>query len=185
MNRFWMQLRLWTIRGPVSRAKWLKKKGVFHSMGDQVMIMSRRIPLYARLISIGNNVWIASGVTFVTHDVAHYMLNRLPETTEKYTEKVGCIAVGDNVFIGANSQIMYDVKIGNRVVIAAGAVVTKDIPDNSVVGGVPARIIGNFEDFVSKRKDFKLVNPADNMRMLVSGDCEKELWDLFNKNHIG
>lgn len=53
------------------------------------------------------------------------------------------VTIGDNVWIGGNSVICPGVKIGNNVVVAAGAVVTKDVPDNVVVGGNPARIIKN------------------------------------------
>ena len=53
----------------------------------------------------------------------------------------GCPSIGNNVFIGTNSCILGNVKIGNNVVIAAGAVVVHDVPDNVTVAGVPARII--------------------------------------------
>ena len=51
------------------------------------------------------------------------------------------VNIGDDVWIGGNVTILPGVNIGNNVIIAAGAVVTKDIPDNCVVGGVPARKI--------------------------------------------
>lgn len=179
-KRHLMTLRLYTIPGPMKRANYLREKGVFHHMGNRVMITSRKIPLYANLISIGNNVWMASGVTFVTHDVTHYMLNGLKDG-HRYQEKIGCIEIGDNVFIGSNVQILYDVKIGNNVVIAAGAVVTKDVPSNSVVGGVPAKVIGSFEDFVQKRRESQMEHPADNDNQVVSPECEMEAWEKFNE----
>ena len=52
-----------------------------------------------------------------------------------------CPTIGDNVFIGTNSCILGNVKIGNNVVIAAGAVVVHDVPDNVTVAGIPAKII--------------------------------------------
>lgn len=51
------------------------------------------------------------------------------------------VIVGDNCYIGLNAKILGPVRIGNNVTIGANAVVTKDIPDNAIVGGVPARII--------------------------------------------
>ena len=69
----------------------------------------------------------------------------------KFKEKKGKIVIGDNVFVGANSTILYDVTIGNSVIIGAGSVVTKDIPDGTVCAGVPCKVIGRFEDFVEKR----------------------------------
>ena len=64
---------------------------------------------------------------------------------------MGTIEVFDNVFIGANSTIMYNVKIGPNAIVAAGSVVTKDVPPGSVVGGAPARVIGTFDKVLEKR----------------------------------
>lgn len=69
----------------------------------------------------------------------------------KYKEKIGCIEIGDNVFIGSNTTILYDVKIGSNVIVGAGSFVNKDIPDNSIAVGIPAKVIGTFEDFVYRR----------------------------------
>ena len=55
------------------------------------------------------------------------------------------VTIGNDVWIGANCTILPGVTIGNNVVVAAGAVVTKDVPDNCVVGGVPAKIIKEME----------------------------------------
>jgi len=51
------------------------------------------------------------------------------------------ISIGNDVWIGGNVTIIGGVHIGNNVVVAAGAVVTKDVPDNTIVGGVPAKTI--------------------------------------------
>lgn len=156
MKRAWIQLRLFTFSSGVKRTAYLKKKGVFGSIGEKCMIQSRKLPLYPELIFIGNNVRIASNVSFITHDVSHNMLNNLPQSKTggfKYTEKKGKIVIGDNVFIGANTTILYDVTIGNNVIIGAGSIVTKNISDGSVAVGVPCKMIGNFEDFVEKRKN--------------------------------
>lgn len=60
------------------------------------------------------------------------------------------VIIGDDVWIGGNVTILPGVTIGNNVVVAAGAVVTKDVPDNCVVGGVPAKIIRTIEDDVER-----------------------------------
>lgn len=79
-------------------------------------------------------------------------LSRLKEN-EKFRYTVGTIEIFDNVFIGAHSVIMSNIKVGPNVIIAAGSVVTKDVPANSIVGGNPARIIGTFDRYVSNRKE--------------------------------
>lgn len=78
---------------------------------------------------------------------------RVGETRVK--ERNGCIGIGDNVFIGSNTTVLYDVKIGSNIVVGAGSLVNKDIPDNSVVTGVLARVIGTFENLKKKRQEEK------------------------------
>ena len=51
------------------------------------------------------------------------------------------VTIGNDVWIGGNETILPGVNIGDKAVIAAGAVVTKDVPDNTVAGGVPAKVI--------------------------------------------
>ena len=64
---------------------------------------------------------------------------------------MGCIEVMDNVFIGANSIIMPNVRIGLNAIVAAGSVVTKDVGEGVIVAGVTARVIGKFNDIYLKR----------------------------------
>lgn len=182
-KRYIMMFKLLFIKSPMKRARKMKEWGVFRSCGDRVMITSRKIPLYSRLISIGENVWIASNVEMITHDVAHFMLNGMKIWDEKFKEKVGCISIGNNVFIGANCKILYDVKIGDNVVIAAGSIVNKDIEDNSIVAGIPAKKIGDFKDFVEKRKISKTNLEVDNKNLRVSKDYEDLLWNNFLEKH--
>lgn len=92
---------------------------------------------------------IASGVTFVNHDITALMF-RYMDKNEDYRNRTGEIQIGDNVFVGANSTILYDVKIGNNVIIGAGSLVNKDIPDGSVAAGVPCRVVGEFEEYKNK-----------------------------------
>ncbi|GAA0343299.1 hypothetical protein GCM10008931_38220 [Oceanobacillus oncorhynchi subsp. oncorhynchi] len=128
----------------------MKQKKIYGNIGDNVMIMPRKIPLYPELIKIHNNVRIASNVTFVTHDGIHRMLNnKYPE--KEFAEKIGCIEIQDNVFVGADTKIMYNVRIGSNVIIASGSIVTKDIASNTIVAGIPAKPIGVFDEYVEKR----------------------------------
>jgi len=71
-----------------------------------------------------------------------------------FIEKVGCIEIMNNVFVGSCTQIKYNVRIGNNVIIGANSFVTKDIPDNSVYAGVPARYICSFDEYVAKHKTY-------------------------------
>ncbi|MBQ7764601.1 sugar O-acetyltransferase [bacterium] len=89
-------------------------------------------------VKFGDNVFIGPNCGIYT---AEHPLDA--ETRNKGYEYAKPIIIGNNVWIGGGVNIVAGVKIGNNVVIAAGAVVTKDIPDNCLIGGVPAKIIKN------------------------------------------
>ncbi|MBR1404382.1 MAG: acyltransferase [Treponema sp.] len=91
-------------------------------------------------IEIGNDVIIGNYVSF--HSENHVFLDTEVPIRLQGTNHRG-IKIGNNCWIGAKVTILDGVKIGNGCVVAAGAVVTKDFPDNVVIGGVPARIIKN------------------------------------------
>ena len=84
----------------------------------------------------------------------------------------GKVEIKNNVYVGNNALIMPGVVIGNNVIVAAGSVVTKSIPDNSIVGGNPAKIIGVFEDFERKMKskNLKLKGKVNKKKYLLSLD---------------
>ena len=179
-KRMWHTLRLWTIRSSVKRAEYCAKHHIFRSIGKNCTLMDRKVPLYAELISIGDNVRIASDVAIMTHDITHTMLNTYMSeqgSDVRFSEKVGCIEIGNNVFIGANSGILGDVRIGNNVIIGAFSLVNKDIPDNSVAAGVPARVIGTFDDFVAKRlEETKYPDEMKPYRQEVSPELVEWCW---------
>ena len=83
----------------------------------------------------------------------------------------GRIEVKDNTHIGCDAMIMPNVTIGKNCIIGCHAVVTKDIPDNSVVAGVPARVIETIDEYYKKNKercDFtKHMNAQDKKEYLV------------------
>jgi len=112
------------------------------------------------LIKIGNNVTITRGVCFVNHDGGVGLFRKEYPGLNVY----GRIEIGDNVFIGLNTIILKGVKIGNNVVIGAGSIINKDIPDNVVVAGVPARIIGDIENYKKKAiSNGCYINTADSL----------------------
>jgi len=98
------------------------------------------------LIEIGDNVTITHGVSFVTHDGGVEIFRKEFPGINVF----GKIVVGNNVFIGIKSIILPGVTIGSNVVIAAGSVVTRNIPDNVVAGGVPARVIESINEYKTK-----------------------------------
>ena len=137
-----------------TRTKFIYKQN-FRHVGKDLFWQSRKLPSDPEFISVGNNVNIAAGVQFINHDICAMTLNKMGKN-HRFKDFVGCIEIGDNVMVGANCIILPNVKIGSNVIIGAGAVVTKNIPNNCVVGGVPAKIIGTFDSFEQKRKEYNL-----------------------------
>jgi len=100
------------------------------------------------LISIGKHVTISGRVSFITHDGATFVFRHMP----KYQKvvKYGRITVHDNCFIGFGSIILPGISIGPNSVVAAHAVVTKDVPPNTIVGGNPARVLMTTDEYAEK-----------------------------------
>ncbi len=145
------RLRIALMLNSDKRNKYLKKHQIFKEMGENVFFQPRFIPSDPKLIKFHNNIIVTSNVTFVTHDIFHLGLNQLNQGEFSYEQN--CIEIMDNVFIGCNSTILGNTKIGPNAVIAAGTVVTKDVLPNTVVAGNPAKVIGTFEEYINKRKN--------------------------------
>lgn len=94
---------------------------------------------------------ITHGVKFITHDGGLWVLRNLGRLSDE--DKVGKIVIKDNCNIGWNVIIMPGVTIGENCVIGAGAIVTKDIPDNSIAVGVPAKVIESIDEYYAKNKN--------------------------------
>lgn len=104
------------------------------------------------LISMGNNVRITKGVRFITHDGSLWVPRNLG-LVDKKADFFGKIVIGNNVNIGWDAIIMPGVQIGDNCIIAAGAIVTKNVPDNSVAVGIPARVLESVQEYAHKKKN--------------------------------
>lgn len=106
------------------------------------------------LITIGDNTTISFDVVFLTHcGETRVFRNLAKNEQEKQTVIYKKVVVGTNCFIGCRSIIMPGVHIGNNVIVGAGSVVTRDIPDNMVCAGVPAKVICTIDEYKQKHKD--------------------------------
>ena len=173
-------INLWLRLTAAKRMRYLKDHHVFGAVGENSSYMGRVVPLYANLIRIGSNVHIASGVSLVCHDTVHIMLNRSKRYQGRFSEKIGCIEIGDNVFIGTGATILYNVRIGSNVVIGAGSLVNRDIPDNSVAAGIPARVVKSFDDFARDRlNEEKFPDGEKPQKESVSRELAEWCWERF------
>lgn len=105
-------------------------------------------------IHIGKNVFINAGCKFqdqggifiedgalIGHNVVLATLNHVASPKDRGSMIPAPIRIGKNVWIGANATILPGVTIGDGAIVAAGAVLNRDVPENTVVGGVPAKVI--------------------------------------------
>ena len=144
---------LMLIPGSKRKVNFMRKHHLFGHIGKNVHIQRSKLPLYSKLIHIHDNVTIASNVGFVTHDAIHSMLNK-KFGGNTYVERLDCIEIMDNVFIGSGTRILYGTRIGSNVIVGSGSMVNKDIPDNSVYAGVPARYICSFDEYCAKARAY-------------------------------
>jgi acetyltransferase-like isoleucine patch superfamily enzyme len=127
----------------------LKEQGRFAHIGEGCMILSSVYCSIPELTWIGNNVQMAS-CSLINHGGEINVVNK---ATGRYLDCVGPITIEDDVFIGHMATILRDVRIGRFSIVAAGAVVARDVPPNSVVGGIPAKRIMSTEEFVKKMEE--------------------------------
>ena len=133
---------------PPYRRFWLGRRSVIESyccvnnaVGDVTIGDYTRIGIHCTVIGpvcIGSHVNLAQGITVTA-------LNHNFADCSRRIDEQGIstrpVVIGDDVWIGANAVVLPGVTIGKHAVVAAGAVVTKDVPDYTLVGGVPARVI--------------------------------------------
>ena len=149
-HRAWSSKIYWSVRmdTPPYRRFRLGRKSVIESyccinnaVGDVTIGDHTRVGIHCTVIGpvcIGNHVNLAQGITVTALNHNFADSNRIIDEQGISTKPV---VIGDDVWIGANAVILPGVTIGRHVVVAAGAVVTKDVPDYSLVAGVPAKEI--------------------------------------------
>lgn len=129
-----------------SEVEMYRKRGV--KIGEGTELYSVAIDgCFGHLITIGKNCIITHS-SIQAHDAS-------TKLALGYS-KVARISIGDNCYIGWNCIILPGVEIGNNVIIGAGSIVTRNIPNGSVACGNPARVIGTYDNYIEKNR--KLLN---------------------------
>lgn len=104
--------------------------GDYSELGTRCMVQAN--------VSIGDNVIMGPDVKIYSRN---HKYDRLDVPIQKQGKNYYMTTIGNDVWLGANVIITAGCAIGNHVIVAAGAVVTKDVPDYAIVGGVPAKTI--------------------------------------------
>ncbi len=154
-------------------AEYFRKQGA--RIGEDCDIYINELALEPYLVSLGNHVFISRDVTFHTHDGGVWVFRDKIPGIRNY----GPIIIEDNCLIGSNVTLLPNIRIGRNSIVGAGSVVISDIPPNSIVMGVPARVISSIakyeENCLSKWNEQK---PPD---LLVGKDQE---WWRYKENQV-
>lgn len=127
-------------------------------------------------IEIGNNVTLAPGVRILAHDAS----------TKKHLgyTRIGKVKICDNVFIGAGSIVLPNVRIGTNSIIGAGSVVTRDIPDNTVAAGNPAKALYSLEYYLNQHEEQMKRSPCFGEEYTLPEKVSESMKDLMNEKMI-
>jgi acetyltransferase-like isoleucine patch superfamily enzyme len=135
----------------------LRKSGV--KIGDRCRIYTDNFGTEPYLVRIGSHCTITSGVRFITHDGSCWVLrDELPNLQD-----FGPIVVEDNCFIGVDAVVLPGIRIGPNSIVGAGSIVTKDVAPDTVVGGVPARVLMTLDEYRRRKSvaDSERDTPVD------------------------
>lgn len=143
VERITLSLRLrrydeWTIEN------YLRARGM--RIGWHNRIYTREFGTEPYLVRIGSHCTITAGVRFITHDGGAWVFREEIPRLNAF----GKIDIRDNCFIGAGAMILPNITIGPNAVVGAGSIVTRDVPPDTVVAGVPARRICALGEYRTK-----------------------------------
>ncbi len=127
-------------------ADYLRLHGGFESIGENCEINRDASISDPYLVRLGNDVTLST-CNLISHDGS---IKQIYKATGLKVDAVGKIDIKDNCFIGFGATVLRNVTIGPNSIVAAGAVVTRNVPPHSVAVGIPARVIGSIESFAQK-----------------------------------
>ncbi len=149
----------------------LRRRGV--RIGKNCLILTDKFSTEPYLVELGDNVGVAGGSVFLTHDGSVRMLRRVRPAIQHF----GRIVVGNDTQIGQNCIILPGTRIGSGCIIGAGSTVRGTIPDNSLVVGNPAVVVGRASLFLEL-----LLNSPDSLDSLHQSNRERE---ILLRTHFG
>ena len=120
---------------------------MLHAQGDTCFISKAANIPDPHLVKLGDNVWITAGCQLLCHDASVIMINIM---RQGHRDRVGPIIMGNNSFLGNNVIVLPGITIGSNTIVGAGSVVTKEVTDNAVWAGNPARFICPVDEYIDK-----------------------------------
>lgn len=162
--------KLYTLRSD-ENAELLKANNYLYSIGNGCRINIGATFTDPKYVRIGNNTCL-SNCTLIGHEGAVAVFST---ATGKVLDKVGKIDIGNNCFVGHGAIILPDVTIGDNCIVAAGAVVSKNIEAGSIVGGIPAKVIGKTSEYIEKLENSTKEYPWYNLIKKREGIYDPEL----------
>lgn len=134
-------------------------------------------PSHCFLISIGDNCTLAPNVKLIAHDASLFKAIGIT--------RIGRIKIGSNCFLGDSVIVLPGVSIGPRAIVGAGSVVTKDIPENSVAAGNPARVLCSLDALIAKHRDgmkkFRVFKEDQYSITRITEERKREMLEYLDK----
>ena len=162
---------------PYRRVDLLRARGVTIGKGCRIHTSSLGTEPY--LVTIGDDTLIAYGVSFITHDAATWVFRKEHPSAGRF----GRITIGSRVFVGANAMLLPGVTIGDGSIVAAGAVVSKDVPPGVVVAGVPARVVGTTDQYMRKTlESYPPLEPSPPGKVRTAEELRRQLEERYPAN---
>jgi acetyltransferase-like isoleucine patch superfamily enzyme len=158
-----------------NKDSYLRQLGVRIGQHCDILTAVRNFGTEPWLIELGDRVTITSGVVFLTHDGASRLFRHRLLDASPYGNLFGTIQIRDNSFIGSHAILMPGVVIGPNSIVGAGSVITRDVPPNTVVAGVPARHLYTLDEYID-RSQRKMVPITARSRTELRAELTKMLW---------
>lgn len=129
------------------------------------------------LLEIGNNVFIHRDCVILTHDWTGWCF---VNSDKEFYPSHAKVKIGDNVWLGERVMVLKGVTIGNNCIIGAGAIVTKNIPDNSIAVGVPARVICSYDEYKKKRSEKHVEESLEYASCIIKSGRDPKKEDFYD-----
>ncbi len=162
-------------------AEFFRKQGA--QIGENNRIEVRHLSQEPFLIRIGNHCTIGPSVVFLNHDGGVWLFSEEDPSLQKF----GTIEILDNCFIGLGVIILGNVTIGPNSIVGAGSIVSKNVPPNMVVAGIPARVICSVDEYKEKViRQWKTLKPPGYFQGLGKGVklSPREIQRLKSRDHL-